>query len=87
MTPPIRTVLWFNGRGREAAEFYCGLIPNSHIDGSYASDKGGAGGDWAAANGARATSRAVALARKGRGKTMNEGKRRRIINRYSAIGL
>lgn len=44
MTPPIRTVLWFNGRGREAAEFYCGLIPNSHIEGSYASDNGGPDG-------------------------------------------
>jgi len=44
MTPPIRTVLWFNGRGREAAAFYCSLIPNSRIESSYASDNGGADG-------------------------------------------
>jgi predicted 3-demethylubiquinone-9 3-methyltransferase (glyoxalase superfamily) len=45
MTHPIRTVLWFNGRGREAAEFYCSLVPNSRILGSYASNNGGANGD------------------------------------------
>ncbi len=45
MIHPIRTVLWFNGRGREAAEFYCSLVPNSRILGSYASNNGGANGD------------------------------------------
>lgn len=44
MTHPIRTVLWFNGRGREAARFYCGLIPNSRIDSTFASDEGGPDG-------------------------------------------
>lgn len=44
MTHPIRTVLWFNGRSREAAEFYCGLIPNSHVDGVFTSDNGGPDG-------------------------------------------
>jgi predicted 3-demethylubiquinone-9 3-methyltransferase (glyoxalase superfamily) len=45
MTHAIRTVLWFNGRGREAAEFYCNLIPGSRIDRSYASDTGGPEGN------------------------------------------
>lgn len=45
MTHRIRTVLWFNGRGREAAEFYCSLIPGSRIEGVFASDKGGPEGD------------------------------------------
>lgn len=44
MTHSIRTVLWFNDRGREAAEFYCSLIPNSHVSSSYASDSGGPDG-------------------------------------------
>ncbi|WP_395541972.1 VOC family protein [Neotabrizicola sp. sgz301269] len=44
MTHPIRTVLWFNGRGREAAEFYCSLIPDSRIESGFASDKGGPDG-------------------------------------------
>ena len=45
MTHPVRTVLWFNGRGSEAAAFYCRLIPNSRIERSYASDNGGPEGD------------------------------------------
>jgi predicted 3-demethylubiquinone-9 3-methyltransferase (glyoxalase superfamily) len=45
VTHPIRTVLWFNDRGREAAEFYCRLIPNSQIGHSYANDHGGPDGD------------------------------------------
>lgn len=45
MTHAIRTVLWFNGRGREAAEFYCTQIPDSHIDAFYASDHGGPDGE------------------------------------------
>jgi predicted 3-demethylubiquinone-9 3-methyltransferase (glyoxalase superfamily) len=45
MTHPIRTVLWFNDRGREAATFYCDLIPNSRLDSSYASDSGGPDGN------------------------------------------
>jgi predicted 3-demethylubiquinone-9 3-methyltransferase (glyoxalase superfamily) len=33
MASSIRTCLWFrDGRGREAAAFYCGLIPGSHVD-------------------------------------------------------
>jgi len=44
MTHTIRTVLWFNDRGREAAEFYCSLIPNSRIESSFASDNGGPDG-------------------------------------------
>jgi predicted 3-demethylubiquinone-9 3-methyltransferase (glyoxalase superfamily) len=45
MTHDIRTVLWFNGRGREAAEFYCSLIPNSRVEGSYSSNNGGPDGN------------------------------------------
>ena len=45
MTHDIRTVLWFNGRGREAAEFYCSLIPNSRVETSYSSDNGGPDGN------------------------------------------
>lgn len=45
MTHSIRTVLWFNGRGREAAEVYCSLIPNSRIESGYASDTGGPDGN------------------------------------------
>lgn len=40
----VRTVLWFNGRGREAAEFYCGLIPNSRFESVVESDHGGPDG-------------------------------------------
>ena len=37
----IRTCLWFrDGRGREAAEFYCSLIPGSRIEKSFGSDAG-----------------------------------------------
>jgi predicted 3-demethylubiquinone-9 3-methyltransferase (glyoxalase superfamily) len=45
MTPPVRTVLWFNGQGQEAAAFYTGLVPNSRINGSYANSNGGPTGD------------------------------------------
>ena len=45
MTHPIRTVLWFNGRGHEAAAFYCSLIPNSQITSRFGSDEGGPDGD------------------------------------------
>jgi predicted 3-demethylubiquinone-9 3-methyltransferase (glyoxalase superfamily) len=45
MTHAIRTVLWFNDRGREAAEFYCSLIPNSRVTGVFASDNGGPDGN------------------------------------------
>jgi predicted 3-demethylubiquinone-9 3-methyltransferase (glyoxalase superfamily) len=40
MTHPIRTVLWFNGRGREAAEFYCTLIPESRVERVFSGDAG-----------------------------------------------
>jgi predicted 3-demethylubiquinone-9 3-methyltransferase (glyoxalase superfamily) len=44
-THAIRTVLWFDRQARAAVEFYCALIPNSRIESSYASDKGGPDGD------------------------------------------
>ena len=41
MTHSIRTVLWFrDGRGREAAGFYCTLIPGSHVGRTHSSDAG-----------------------------------------------
>lgn len=46
MTHSIRTVLWFNGRGREAAKFYCSLIPGSRVETANAGDnKSGPEGD------------------------------------------
>lgn len=37
MAASIRTCLWFrDGRGPEAAAFYCGLIPNSRVERSFA---------------------------------------------------
>jgi predicted 3-demethylubiquinone-9 3-methyltransferase (glyoxalase superfamily) len=45
MTHSTRTVLWFNGHGREAADFYCAQIPDSRIEASYASDNGGPDGN------------------------------------------
>jgi predicted 3-demethylubiquinone-9 3-methyltransferase (glyoxalase superfamily) len=45
MTHSIRTCLWFrDGRGREAAEFYCSLIPESRIEAVY--DISGDGASW-----------------------------------------
>ena len=44
MTHPIRTVLWFNGRGSEAAAFYCSLIPGSGVESSHGFEGGGADG-------------------------------------------
>ncbi len=39
MANSIRTCLWFqDGRGSEAAEFYCSLIPGSRIDSSFSPD-------------------------------------------------
>ena len=41
MTNTIRTCLWFrDGRGREAAEFYCSLIPGSRIETTFTGDNG-----------------------------------------------
>jgi predicted 3-demethylubiquinone-9 3-methyltransferase (glyoxalase superfamily) len=41
MTNSIRTCLWFrDGRGREAAEFYCSLIPESRIEKTFHGDAG-----------------------------------------------
>jgi predicted 3-demethylubiquinone-9 3-methyltransferase (glyoxalase superfamily) len=41
MTNSIRTCLWFrDGRGREAAEFYCSLIPGSRVEKTFSSDAG-----------------------------------------------
>ncbi len=37
----IRTVLWFsNGRGPEAAAFYCSLIPGSRVERTFGTDAG-----------------------------------------------
>lgn len=45
MTSSIRTCLWFrDGRGREAAAFYCGLIPGSRVEATF--DIGGDGVSW-----------------------------------------
>ena len=45
MTHSIRTCLWFgDGRGREAAAFYCALIPESQIEASF--DIAGDGSSW-----------------------------------------
>lgn len=45
MTSSIRTCLWFrDGRGREAAEFYCGLIPGSRVEATF--DISGDGASW-----------------------------------------
>lgn len=41
MIKSIRTCLWFrDGRGREAAEFYCSLIPESRIERAFHGDAG-----------------------------------------------
>jgi predicted 3-demethylubiquinone-9 3-methyltransferase (glyoxalase superfamily) len=41
MTSSIRTCLWFrDGRGREAAEFYCSLIPGSRVETAFTGDAG-----------------------------------------------
>ena len=41
MTHNIRTCLWFrDGRGPEAAAFYCALIPNSRVERSFGADAG-----------------------------------------------
>ena len=41
MTSSIRTCLWFrDGRGREAAEFYCSLIPGSQVETVFVGDAG-----------------------------------------------
>lgn len=41
MTSSIRTCLWFrDGRGPEAAKFYCALIPGSRVERSFSGDAG-----------------------------------------------
>ncbi|HJW31832.1 MAG TPA: VOC family protein [Holophagaceae bacterium] len=41
MASSIRTCLWFrDGRGLEAAEFYCSLIPGSRVEKSFFGDNG-----------------------------------------------
>ncbi|MBL8380489.1 MAG: VOC family protein [Burkholderiales bacterium] len=41
MTNSIRTCLWFgDGRGPEAAEFYCSLIPGSRVERVFRGDAG-----------------------------------------------
>lgn len=45
MANSVRTCLWFrDGRGREAAEFYCALIPRSQIEAIF--DISGDGSSW-----------------------------------------
>lgn len=45
MPSSIRTCLWFrDGRGREAAEFYCSLIPESRVEAIF--DIAGDGTSW-----------------------------------------
>lgn len=38
MTHSIRTVLWFDGGGLEAAQFYVSLLPGSRIEDTYTPD-------------------------------------------------
>jgi len=41
MTSSIRTCLWFrDGRGHEAAEFYCSQIPGSRVEKTFSGDAG-----------------------------------------------
>lgn len=41
MTSTVRTCLWFrDGRGREAAGFYCSLIPGSRVETVFVGDNG-----------------------------------------------
>ncbi|WP_137110917.1 VOC family protein [Rhodobacter sp. SY28-1] len=41
MANSIRTCLWFrDGRGPEAAAFYCSLIPNSRVEHTFSADVG-----------------------------------------------
>lgn len=41
MSYSIRTCLWFrDGRGREAAEFYCSLVPGSRVEKTVSGDNG-----------------------------------------------
>jgi predicted 3-demethylubiquinone-9 3-methyltransferase (glyoxalase superfamily) len=41
MTHSIRTCLWFqDGRGPEAAAFYCSLIPGSRVERTFSADAG-----------------------------------------------
>ncbi len=41
MTHTIRTCLWFrDGRGREAADFYCSLIPGSRVERAFLAHAG-----------------------------------------------
>ena len=41
MANSIRTCLWFrDGRGKQAAEFYCSLIPGSRVERTFTGDSG-----------------------------------------------
>lgn len=47
MSSSIRTCLWFrDGRGREAADFYCSLIPGSQGENIFVIDNGELGTSW-----------------------------------------
>lgn len=47
MANSIRTCLWFrDGRGAEAAAFYCALIPGSKVEATHTIDNGEMGRSW-----------------------------------------
>lgn len=47
MSSSIRTCLWFrDGRGREAAEFYCALIPGSRVENTFEINNVGFPASW-----------------------------------------
>ncbi|PQA87750.1 VOC family protein [Hyphococcus luteus] len=39
--PKVRTCLWFDGNGKEAAEFYVSLLPDSFIETSFTPEQSG----------------------------------------------
>lgn len=41
MTAKVRTCLWFDGNGHEAAQFYVSLLPDSRIESEYRPEPGG----------------------------------------------
>ena len=38
--PKVRTCLWFDGNGAEAAEFYVSLLPGSKVESSFSAETG-----------------------------------------------
>ena len=39
--PKVRTCLWFDGNGKEAAEFYVSLLPGSYMESAFSPAPGG----------------------------------------------